>query len=339
MKIGIHKKEGSFSDAWIRACEHFNLDYDFVDMYSDNIIENAKKYDAILWNWHHASPKDWLFARQILTSLNKAKIKVFPDIETCWHFDDKIGQKYLFEAIGAPAVESHVFYEENVATDWLSNVQLPVVFKLRSGAGATNVRLVRSQKEGRRLIKRMFGRGFPSVTLFVDMATSIRKKKKSGQLLTKIFQSPSIIKNVLRAKRLLPRQRGYVYFQDFIPDNKYDTRIVVIGNRAIGIRRYCRPNDFRASGSGEISYEKENIPIDCINIAFDTTRKMNSQCAAFDFVCNTEGHYLIVEVSYAFTPDTYYKCEGYWSPDGCWHDEPVKPEEWMIQDLLGLERV
>lgn len=37
-------------------------------------------------------------------------IKSCPDENTCWHFDDKIGHKYLLEAIDAPLAPSYVFY-------------------------------------------------------------------------------------------------------------------------------------------------------------------------------------------------------------------------------------
>ena len=54
---------------------------------------------------------------------------------------------------------------------------------------------------------------------------------------------------VSSAIKLLPLEKGYVYFQDFIPNNDTDTRIVVIGDKIIGERRGVRNGDFRASGS------------------------------------------------------------------------------------------
>jgi glutathione synthase/RimK-type ligase-like ATP-grasp enzyme len=83
---------------------------------------------------------------------------------------------------------------------------------------------------------------------------------------------------------LLPRQKGYVYFQDFLPDNSYDTRLIVIGNRCFGIRRYNRKNDFRASGAGLLDYKPENIDKRTIKIAFDIANKLESDCLAFDFL-------------------------------------------------------
>ena len=39
-------------------------------------------------------------------ALEHKGIKVFPDSKTCWHFDDKVGQKYLFEEL--KALFSHI---------------------------------------------------------------------------------------------------------------------------------------------------------------------------------------------------------------------------------------
>ena len=61
-------------------------------------------------------------------------------------------------------------------------------------------------------------------------------------------------------EKTLGFDRGYAYFQDFIPDNDSDIRVIIIGDKAFGIKRMTRNNDFRASGSGLISYEIEDIP-------------------------------------------------------------------------------
>ena len=32
---------------------------------------------------------------------------------------------------------------------------------------------------------------------------------------------------------MVPREKGYVYFQDFIPNNKFDIRVIVVGEKAL----------------------------------------------------------------------------------------------------------
>ena len=118
MKIAIHHRPGSFSDRWIEYCKREGIEYKIVDCFQSDIIEQLKVCDALMWHHHHGDYKDVLFAKGLLFSLEQAGIKVFPDFNTGWHFDDKVGQKYLLEAINAPLVPSYVFYDKQSARDW-----------------------------------------------------------------------------------------------------------------------------------------------------------------------------------------------------------------------------
>ena len=66
--------------------------------------------------------------------------------------------------------------------------------------------------------------------------------------------------------RVTGNEKGYIYFQEFIPDNDFDIRVIVIGDKAFAIKRMVRENDFRASGSGSILYEKEHFTDETIRI-------------------------------------------------------------------------
>ncbi|MDZ7775701.1 MAG: hypothetical protein U5L09_08955 [Bacteroidales bacterium] len=94
-------------------------------------------------------------------SVQQSGKKAFPDFNTSWHFDDKVGQKYLLESIGAPIVPSYVFYSKKEALDWAHNTTFPKVFKLRGGAGSSNVKLIEKRKQAVKVINKAFGKGFP----------------------------------------------------------------------------------------------------------------------------------------------------------------------------------
>ena len=128
------------------------------------------------------------------------------------------------------------------------------------------------------------------------------------------------------------REKGYVYFQDFIPNNWFDVRIVIIGEKALGEKRFVRENDFRASGSGLFSYE--GIDLDTIQIAFDNAAKLKTQSLAFDFIYDKNNNPLIVEISYGFGTEGISKAPGYWDKDLNWHEGPFDPYGWMVENLL-----
>lgn len=160
MQIAIHHSPGSFSDRWILYCEKSGIDFKIVNCYSNDIISQLKDCDILMWHFHHSDYKDVLFAKQLLYAVVQLGMKTFPDFSTCWHFDDKVGQKYLFESIGAPLATSYVFYTKKEAFNWIENTTFPKVFKLRGGAGSENVKLVNSTGQAKKLAKKAFGKGF-----------------------------------------------------------------------------------------------------------------------------------------------------------------------------------
>jgi glutathione synthase/RimK-type ligase-like ATP-grasp enzyme len=335
MLIAIHHRKGSFSDQWIEYCDSNSIEYKLVNAYDNNIIEQIKDCDIFMWHHHHARTSDVLFSKQLLLSIEYRGIKVFPNYKTCWYFDDKIGQKYLLESIEAPFVPTYIFYDKKDALDWVDKTSFPKVFKLSRGAGAKNVRLIKNKKKARSLVKKAFGAGFKQSNAFGDIKDRwlrYRNKKKS---ILHVFAGVYQIFVKPEFARKFHNEKNYIYFQDFLPKNEYDIRIIVIGNKAFGIKRLVRKNDFRASGSGNIIYKKEEIDTRCINIAFDVNKKLNSQCIAFDFVFDKQNNPLIIEISYGFTTSGYDACEGYWDEKLNWFEGHFNPQAWMIENLIN----
>jgi glutathione synthase/RimK-type ligase-like ATP-grasp enzyme len=333
MKIAIHHNKRGFSVRWINYCENNNIPYKIVNCYDSDIIKQLEDCDCLMWHHSHGDYRDVLFAKQLLYSLETGGKKVFPDFNTCWHFDDKVGQKYLFESINAPLVPSYVFYTKREALEWVETTTFPKVFKLRGGAGSANVKLAKTKQLSKKIVNKAFGMGFPQLDRINYLKESYRHWKmgtdKQG-LLKGIYRL--LFGSEFAQKK--GREKGYVYFQDFMPDNEYDIRVVVIGNKAFAIKRIVRENDFRASGSGHIVYEKEEIPIQCVQIAFDISKKLKIQCIGYDFIYDKQKRPLIVEISYGFTANGYDPCPGYWTDDLIWHQEQFNPYGWMIENLI-----
>lgn len=336
MKIAIHHRPGSFSEDWLAYCKAQNYDYKIVDCYSSTIIEEVKDCDIILWHWHHKHPRDFLFARQLLFSLQQSGKIVFPDINTCIYFDDKLGQKYILEALKIPFVPTHIFYDKREALSWAQVTSYPKVFKLRSGAGALNVRLITDFRAAKRVINRAFGSGFSQRSTWLHLKEKVWRLKKNGFLSGAV----GILKTVGRAffptefDRIAPLERGYVYFQDFIPNNDFDTRVIIVGQVGIAIRRFNRKGDFRASGSGVIDFDYKNIDRRCVKIAFEASLLLKTQCIAFDFVFDADNHPLIVETSFAFTHEVYKNCPGYWDNDLNWYEGKINIQYIMLENLV-----
>jgi glutathione synthase/RimK-type ligase-like ATP-grasp enzyme len=136
-------------------------------------------------------------------------LQVFPDTDTCWHFDDKIAQKYLLEAIGAPLVPTYVFYEEDEALAWLRGATYPLVRKLRAGPGSRNGRLIRDYAEAKRFCATAFGKGIAPVPGYLaDAATKIRTTRGMRAFWDKLRRLPYGVSRQRSARRQSERERG-----------------------------------------------------------------------------------------------------------------------------------
>ena len=334
MKIGIHSTPGSFSDRWMPYCDSMGISYKLVDCYRSDIIQQLSDCDALMWHFYHKSPKDSKFAKQLLFSVQTSGKKVFPDFNTAWHFDDKVAQKYLLESIDAPLAPAYVFYSKKEAIDWVGKTTLPKVFKLRNGAGSDNVRLVKSRHEAIRLIKTAFGSGFKQYEAWSNLKERYRKYRLGKMDLKNLTKGIIRLAYTTDYARVTGREQGYIYFQEFIPGNDHDIRVIVIGNKAFAIKRMVRENDFRASGSGSILYEKEYFEDETVRISFEVSEKLKAQCMAFDFVY-LDGKPLIVEISYGFAQEGYDSCTGYWNNNLIWFPGKIHPQEWMVDFMLS----
>ena len=335
--LAIHTETGAFAPHWIDYCAAHGIPYKAVNCFSSDIIHELRGCSALMWHWEHNDVHAALFARSLIGAVERMGLRVYPDTNTCAHFDDKLAQKYLLEAIDAPLVPAHVFYDRKRALAWLKGARFPLVWKLRGGAGSQNVRLVARLATAERLLRRSFGRGWKPDRLYA-LKERIRQFRAAPGGASLVNIGRGLVRALVpHAKhRQRPVERGYVYFQDFAADNICDLRILVIGHRAVGLRRMVRPGDFRASGSGLLDHDPGQIPADCLRIAFSVARAMRAQSCAFDFVRH-DGQWKIIEISYAFAP-LYKDCPGWWDADLTLHREPVRPEVFIIEDLLRALR-
>ncbi len=333
-QIGIHHRRGSYSEGWLDYCKKQGIPHKTVNAYHSDIVRHLADCDIFMWHHHQGNPKDVLFAKQLLISLEQAGKVVYPNTVSTWHFDDKVGQKYLLESLDLPVIPSFVFYTKREAVAWASQYCFPAVFKLRGGASSLNVRLVRSRREAKCLINRSFGQGFRQYDPIRGIKESLYQYRRGKNSLKHVLKAGAHLFYPYQLEKSKGRERGYAYFQEFIPDCDHDIRIQFIGSRCYAMKRYVRNNDFRASGGRNIDYDGSIVPEKAIEMAFSIADRLNMQTLALDLL-PYEDTYQLAEISYAFAVDEG-ECDcGYWTHDLTWHPGAFNPYGWMIEDLIN----
>lgn len=334
--IAIHQG-GAFPARWLAHAQELGVPARLINGYQASFWEELRGCQALLWHLNQDDPLDLEHARNILRVAELAGLRVFPNHATCWHFDDKIAQVHLLEAIGAPVARTWVFFSRDEALDFLAQTRYPLVFKLRRGAGSMNVQLVSDRAAGESLVRRMFGRGIKARPLLeTGKRTLGRARKALSQQGDLLARGRRVLRQFWRLLRNPPREQGYALFQEYVPGNDHDLRITVVGERVFAYRRDVRPNDFRASGSGRLRHLQENeLPRDMMGIALAISGRLGFQSMAYDFVrAPGTGKPVLLEMSYVFVADFIHDCQGYLDRGEVWRPGHFWPQDLILDDLL-----
>lgn len=336
MKIAIvnSKSDKLYINGIVRALDQRKIQYGFVNPKESNIVNIVKEYDAFVWHYSHSDALDFLISKPLISALETSGIATFPPTRDTWHFDDKIAQKYLFEALNLPIPETKIFFDARTALAALSRKDNRVVMKLRSGAASANVHLISNNFRGRRMVRKAFGRGFRQFDR-IGMARDAWKSVRPSHMPTIInaFQETAKIFFKSRYEKVRGPEKQYVLLQEFLPENSFDVRLVVIDGKAFGMRRFNRKNDFRASGSGIFDFSPDEIPKSSVEFALDTAKRLESTAAAFDFLFDGSDLKLI-EISYGINAMGYRACQGYWDADRQWVASPWPAGDFQFENFI-----
>lgn len=342
MRIAIHFDRyvhgQNWAPAWARACEERGISYEKVDAYSLDFYRRMEEFDILLWHFSQYERTDMIFARRILAAAKERGLRVFPDCQDSSHFDDKVAQHYLLSSFERLYPRTDVLYRMDDVEAWLDqDPSLPVVAKLRCGAGSQNVTLLKSKQAVRDYAIRMLkGRGLrASPSLFFKAVSNIQSSKSKQDFLARAKRIPDFI-DTLRKARSLERERGYVLLQKMVPNDGFDIKLVVVNGKRSFIVRRARGNDFRASGGGDLFYDRSLVSDETLRITAHISREIGSMCMGYDVVVdNRTMRPYVIEMSFGFAHSAVYQAGGYWGRTGEWVSKPLDVPGEIIDALTS----
>lgn len=322
---------------WEEYCKENQIGYEIIDIMKCDAVNELKRFDVLLWHFGQYRHAEMLEARSILYTAKRMGLKVFPDFNDAWHFDDKVAEMYILQAIGAPIPDSRVYYDkETLKKDVESGlIDIPIVGKLRTGSGSHNVKLLKSKHALMSYASKMFSGGYnPAPSLLYKTTSNIRSSHNKAQFISKLKRAPEFLRTLAGARHF-PHEKDYVYLQQFIPNDGYDMKVAVVGDKCAFLVRPVRSHDFRASGGGEVFFEKKYFNKQIIESAFNVSDALGVQCMGYDYVVNKEtGEGVIVEMSYGFSHQAIMASGGYYDRNLEWHDEPLNAPKELLNNLV-----
>ncbi|TQE98978.1 MAG: hypothetical protein FKY71_10970 [Spiribacter salinus] len=347
VKIGIQHDEvihangerQSYSERWADIASTFDITPVWIDTYAPGAVEAVRSCDAFMWRYDPSLRSRQRAHRFLYAAEFGLNLPVFPSLRTRWHVEDKILQAEVFSAMSIPHPRTWVFRDPDSTEHFIETAEYPFVLKLSSGYRSSNVRLIESRAQARAYAQRLFGDGVFS--LASPLTGPVREVLRRGR---RTFASLHG-RNVDSPADGRELHYGYFLAQEFVDSNDFDVRVTVVGHRAYAFRRFNRPNDFRASGSGLIDWAPEKIDDSMIRAALKLAQRLGAQTVAVDFL-EHDNSPLILELTLTYASWAVNRCPGYWflanpldaDSDIQWSNQPLRCEDAVLQDFIGAIR-
>jgi ribosomal protein S6--L-glutamate ligase len=87
------------------------------------------------------------------------------------------------------------------------------------------------------------------------------------------------------------------YLQEFVPNDGWDVRILVVGDETFSIRRFAAPDEWRTNVSLGGRPEPFTPPAAWIDLARDAARAVETEIAGVDLLPARDGRVVVLEVN------------------------------------------
>ncbi|NQT01202.1 MAG: hypothetical protein HQ580_04205 [Planctomycetes bacterium] len=259
--VGVIQDHGC-SPRWTKYCrflETNDIPYAFYDIDSAQWLESAQAFDVIVGIDSCQPYYLEQIRRKYYVIEQHLHKRCYPSYANIVLYEDKILEAYLSELHGFPFIKTYVFNSKCEAVQAAARFTYPIISKLVPCSGSIGVEMIKSEKQCLAVIKKAFSR--------------------SGRKMHVPYAS----------------QKNSVYFQDYVPNDGYDVRVIVIGDCVFGYYRKALEGDFRASGMGVV--EKRELPLDAMQIARRVNHLLKSPMLVVDLLRGNDGSFHIIELS------------------------------------------
>lgn len=279
MKLGILKEFSGKHQNYIDACEKLKIDYEVIDITSDDWIHIIEKSDCDGFLVRPSCDKQvWkeMFDERLYFMTHFMNKKIYPSYDECYIYESKNRMFYWLETNGFPHVETHVFYSKNEALDFLDKCDYPLIFKPNLGSSCVGIKIINNPAEGKKIIKKAFP--------FKGVGCGLIKKHKTRY---KFIKRPA----------LDDRQYNFIMFQK--KENVVaEWRIIKIGDSYFGHQKLIDDKGFH-SGAG-IGAIWRTPPKELLDLCVQICEKGHFSSMACDIFETDEKKYYVNELQTTF---------------------------------------
>ncbi|MGI9526115.1 MAG: hypothetical protein ACR2MS_03275 [Weeksellaceae bacterium] len=272
----------------------------------DDIAKNCVLFYSSIYN-----PDYLKYIQDTILLINQYRpdIQVIPSYNQLHSLDNKGYQEYMKKVLNIERVNGKYYGDINDLLLEKETLEYPFVLKENKGALSSGVHLIKSNVELIKIQKKLKKRSIKEkLALELNRKNSFKKDLNLDpplHLYKENFNS-------------FFEKRTPVITQEFIPNLKFDYKVLQFGDKYYSLKRFTRENDFRASGSGKVSFEE--TPEVVLNYAKQIVDKLETPFVSLDIGIDSEENcYLFEFQGTGFGPLTLTKSEFYYQfKNGNW---------------------
>jgi len=273
--------------------------YSFHEVVNNNIEVN----NAVIFYTFSQKAEIRNYISDIVTYLVNFNNKLIPNLELLKCHENKGFQELYKRSLGIKSLNA--FYFSNILDLESYEFQYPIVFKTVDGSNGKGVSLIKSKKELIQTVKK-----YERINFFEKLDLFRRKyfRKKNTY---KEYPNYCNKKDFVQYSEYIKPSKRFV-LQEFIPNLKWDFRVLIIFDRYYITKRHIRENDFRASGAKKFDFNFEPDP-QILNFAKDIYSKFNNPYLSIDIAFDDDNCYLLEYQALHFGLNVLVKSPGYYS--------------------------
>jgi hypothetical protein len=269
--LGIIKSHNYWHQYYSAACRELGVPYRTIDIERSDWIDQVRSsgcHAFLVWPTPFLSIWKQLYDERLATIAGPLGRIVYPDVTAMWIYESKRRMTYWLEGMGFPTPETWIFYDRHEALQFAESAELPLVTKTDLGSAASGVRIVRTRRQLRNIVRQAFGSGIP-----------------------------------LKGSDRRDPQWGNVLFQRFIPDAR-EWRIIRIGDSYFGYEK-LRVGEFH-SGTAQWRYIRP--PDNLLDLTRELTERGGFSSMSVDIFLDGDGNFFVNELQGIFGMLNDYAC-------------------------------
>jgi hypothetical protein len=243
------------------------------------------------------------YIKDVINYLSKNENILIPTLDLLYCYENKGYQESIKKNLGIESLKVLSFSSKRELAEY--NIDFPVVLKPVEGSCGKNIFLVNDLDELIKCISKIEPR--MSISEKVDLF-----RRKYFRLNKKFlgFDDFNYKKDYLQYKDYISYEIRFI-LQEFVPDLKFDYKIIIMGEKYYVTKRLNRKRDFRASGGGRFTYDFKATD-ELLNYAKYIFECFDTPCLSIDVGFGNNKFYLFEFQASHFGIVTMARNKGYY---------------------------